>query len=256
MSIPLSPEQRAAKWGTVAKWVAFAVVGFLVSPFIVATITGMLGLIVAGAIATVAWAATPAIESAAINLRLKLIKQEAARNPIETLQAEYMRRSQLLDERKNAIERFDAKVHTFGDKLAGFKRDYPADAPKYQETYDKMLLLLKRQGDQWRLANKQLHDFNGVIDRAKALYAMACAANEAKGASGLDQDEFYASLKTETALDSITDGMNTAFSQLDTLILESDNNSTISTTTQNALPEPNNNIIDVPFVKSTKKVVS
>ena len=257
-NIPLSPEQRAQKWGTVAKWLAFAVVGFLVSPFILATIEGMLGLIVVGLVAGGVWMALPAIQSAAINMRLKLIKAEAARNPIETLQAEYMRRSGLLDERKKAIETFDAKTRTFGDKLDGFKRDYPAEAPKYQQIYDQMVRLEKRQEQQWIEAAKGLKLFDSEIKKATAMWDMAIAADAARAGSGLDNDEFYAKLKVETSLDSIQDGMNRAFSQLDTLLLESDGASTVAVTTTAApaaLPAPNqDNVIDIPFTKTSTKV--
>ena len=226
-SLPLSPEERAQKWGTVAKWAIFALAGFLFAPFAIMTITGMLGLIVAGAIAGITWIMLPSVEARAKNIRLRMIKAEAAKNPIETLEAEFLRRSTMLDERKKKIETFNAKTRTFGDKLEQFKRDYPADAGKFQTTYDQMRLLLKRQQQQWHEAEKNLQVFQGVVTRAKAMWAMALAANEAKAGSGLDEDSFYAQLKTETALESVTDGMNTAFAQLDTLVLESDNNEPI-----------------------------
>jgi hypothetical protein len=258
MSVPLSPEQRAQKWGTVAKWAAFAIVGFLVSPFILATIEGMLGLLVAGAIAGGVYFAMPALQSAAINMRLKMIKAEAAKNPIETLEAEYLRRADLLDQRKTAIGNFDAKTRTFGDKLDGFKRDYPTEAPKYQQIYDNMLLLLKRQNQQWMIAAKGLKAFDGEIKKAKAMWAMAIAANEAQAGSGLGDDQFYAKLKTETALDAIQDGMNGAFSQLDTLLLEADNDGASAlpaASTQAALPAPNqDNVIDASFTKTTTPI--
>jgi hypothetical protein len=252
-SVPLSPEQRAQKWGTVAKWLAFAVVGFLVSPFILATIEGMLGLLVAGAIAGGVYFAMPALQSAAINMRLKMIKAEAAKNPIETLEAEYLRRADLLDQRKQAIATFDAKTRTFGDKLDGFKRDYPAEAPKYQQIYDNMLLLLKRQNQQWMIAAKGLKAFDGEIKKARAMWEMAKAAAAAQAGSQLGDEEFYAKLKVETSLDAIQDGMNGAFSQLDTLLLEADNDGALpAAATQAALPAPNqDNVIDADFVKTS-----
>lgn len=247
-TLPLSADEKAAKWGTITRWAFFAGVGYLVSPIILATIQGMLGLIVVGAICGAIHFLSPVFQQAAMNLRLKMIKAEAAKNPIETLENEFLRRSTMLDERKHKIETFDAKTRTFGDKLDQFKRDYPSDAPKFQITYDQMMLLLKKQRLQWKEAAKGLQDFAGVITRAKAMYAMALAANEAKQGSGLDEDAFYAQLKTETALDSIQDGMNQAFSQLDTLVLESDNDDIMKNVTpaQQSLPSSNNsNIIDI-----------
>lgn len=240
--LPLSPEQRAQKWGTVAKWAAFAVTGFLVSPFILATITGMLGLIVAVGIALTVWALSPSIETTAKNLRLKALKAAAAANPIETLQNEYLRRSTMLEDRKIAIDRTDANTRTFGDQLTQFKQQFPNDVPRLQADYDNMVTLVKRQRAQWSQAYKGLGQFQHEIDRAKALWSLAQSANAAKMGSGLGEDEFNAKLKTDTALETVQLGMNEAFSQLDGLIAESDaqetetTKATIVQTPQAALP--------------------
>jgi len=251
-SLPLSPEQRAQKWGTIAKWGIFAGFGFFFAPIAMATITGMLALIVVGVIGLVTWALLPAAQDAAKNLRLKLIKAEAAKHPIETLESEYLRRSTLLDERKTTIETFEAKTRTFGDKLDGFKHQYPAEAPKFQTQFDQMQLLLKRQRDQWKEARRNLTVFDGVIQKAKAMWDMALAAAAARAGSELDEAGFNAKLKTECALDSIQDGMNSAFSQLDTLIMEGDaqEDTTIETSQPAAaLPAPSGSVIDVPVTK-------
>lgn len=255
-NIPLAPEQRAKRWGFVAKWAAFAIAGFLFAPYVMLTITGMLGLLVAGAIAGLTWVTLPAIESGATNLRLKLIKSEAAKNPIETLENEYLRRQLLLGERKQAIETFDAKTHTFGDKLDGFKRKYPSESAKFQAQYDQMNLLLHRQRDQWIEANKGLNMFNNEIEKAKAMWDMALAAAAAQAGSGLTNEDFYAKLKVETALDSVQDGMNRSFSQLDTLLMEGDNDHpALENTAQAALPAPTH-VVDINSAKHSIKVTS
>ena len=85
MSLPQPLDPRARRWGVFAKYAALLVVGFAVAPFIWVAIGGLLGMIVAGVILLGTWMVLPAVEAAAANLRLKLIKGEASRNPVETL---------------------------------------------------------------------------------------------------------------------------------------------------------------------------
>lgn len=240
-SIPLTPEQRAARWGTAAKIAAYGILGFFISPFVLSAIQGLLGLIALVAIYGIVWVMLPAIGDAGKNLRLKLIKAEAARNPIETLEAEHLRRTHVLQERKVKIENLAAKTNGFGTKLAGFKRDYPEEAPVYQEIYDKMVLLLKRSREQWVIAEQQLEAFEGEIEKAKAKWAMALAASDLRQDAGRVEAEFLAKLKVNYSFETIETGMNLAFAQLDTLLMEGDKveiNVTPASTPA-ALPAPN-----------------
>lgn len=215
-------DPRARRWGMVAKYASLLVVGFLVAPYVFTAITGLVGLLVAGGIMLGAWMVLPAIESGAANLRLKLIKAEASKNPIETLQNEYLRRTQSLNERKEKIETLAAKTAGFGTKLSQFKRDYPSEAQIYQDIYDKMVLLLKRSREQWVVAEKQLDSFDREIEKAKAKWDMALAAADLRKDAGNVEAEFFAKLRVECSFDTIELGMNSAFAQLDTLLMESE----------------------------------
>ncbi len=255
-SIPLTPQQKAQKWATIVRWGAYALCGFLFFPFALATIKGMLGLIACGLIAGVTWTVLPALQSYAVNMRLKMIKAEAAKNPIESLQAEYLRRDQLLEERKGKIETLAAKTAGFSTKLAQFKRDYPGEEKTYQDIYDKMVLLLKRSREQWVLAEKQLTAFDREIDRAKAKWDMALAAADLRQDAGQVEAEFFAKLKVECSFEAIEFGMNSAFAQLDTLLMESESVET-NATSQAALPAGDSrHVIDVTPVATKNKVSS
>lgn len=220
--LPLTPEQRAKKYGTIAKVIAVLGVGFVVAPYVFTAITGLVGLVVAGLIVLGTWAVLPALGDFASNLRLKMIKAEAARNPIETLENEYRRRIHLLEERKIKIETLAAKTAGFGSKLTQFKREYPDEAQTYTDIYNKMLLLLKRSREQWTVASNQLDAFDSEITKAKAKWDMALAANALRQDAGNVEAEFLAKLKVECSFDTIETGMNMAFAQLDTLIMESE----------------------------------
>lgn len=217
-----SLDPRARRWGIAAKYAALLVVGFVVAPYVFTAITGLVGLIAAGVILGVTWMVLPAAESFAANMRIKLIKHEASKNPIESLEQEYLRRTQMLNERKVKIETLAAKTAGFGTKLKQFKRDYPSEASTYQEIYDKMVLLLDRSRDQWVLGEQKLVEFNHEIDKAKAKWDMALAAADLRQDAGQVEQEFFAKLRVECSFDTIELGMNSAFAQLDTLLMESE----------------------------------
>lgn len=246
-NIPLSPDQRAARWGAAIKWLAFAFVGFLVSPFIMATITGMLGLIVAGSIAAFSWFMLPVVEQKATNLRLWMIKREAAQNPIETLESEFLRRNLALNDAEHKVETFDASCQSFADKVDQFKRQWPDQAPKFIAILSKMQQVLARQQQLLIASKHSLNLFEKEIEKAKAIWDMVQAAAVLNKSAGLSQEEFYAKLKTDTAMDSITAGMNTTFAQLNTSLIEGDTTvAEISVTHAAAeLPAPSGTVIDV-----------
>lgn len=252
MSSPNSStlDPRAKRWGLAAKYVAILGVGFVIAPYIWVALGGLLGLIVAGAILGTTWMVLPAVETYAQNMRLSLIKGAAAKDPIGTLQTEYHRRAQALNERQNKIETLSSKTAGFGSKLAQFKREYPADAATYQEIYDKMTMLLKRSREQWIAAESQLKAFDREIVRAKAKWDMALAASDLKQDAGDIEAEFFAKLKVECSFDTIETGMNQAFASLDTLLMQSEAMEINVTPAPAALPAPASTAIPVEVLDS------
>lgn len=218
----MSPDQKAAKYGKIAKWIAVGIGCFLFSFVAQAVITGLLGFIVAAAIAGTTYWALPLIEQKATNLKLYLMKKEAADNPIETLENEFMRRNIVLTDAEHKVETFDASCQSFADKVGQFKKNWPDQAPKFIAILDKMRQVLARQQQLLIESKRSLNLFEKEIDKAKAIWSMVQAAAVLNKSAGLSQEEFYAKLKTETAMDSITDGMNTTFAQLNTSLIEGD----------------------------------
>src|SRR4051812_17096150 len=127
MNQPVINDPRARFWGNVVKIGAVLVGGFLVAPFVWVAVGGLLGLAVGVAIIVVTWMLRHWFFDVAANMRLKLIKAEAARNPVETLQEEYRKEMIRLDERKTAIESLKAHILHFEDKTAEMEAKYPHD---------------------------------------------------------------------------------------------------------------------------------
>lgn len=222
---PSSTDPRAKRWGAFAKYGALLVVGFFVAPFIFTAITGVVGLAAAGGILLGTWMVLPALGNAAANMRLKLIKAEAAKNPVETLQNDLLAKTLQLEERKKAIERLNGQIRTFGDKVDAIKARYGADDSSYLKLRDDHADLKRvsaHRVEKWREANQQLVRYRESIERAGMIWDAGQAAAAARESSGLSEEEFYAKLRSETAFDSIQNGYNEALASLDTMLLEAD----------------------------------
>lgn len=243
-------DPRAKRWAVFAKAVAILGIGFFVAPYIWTAIGGLFGLIVAGGIMLTTWMLLPSVGLAAANLRLKFVKAEAARNPVETLQGELQRQMAALDERKTAIGKLNGQIDTFADKLATIGEKYGQEDSAYLKLAQQLKDLrrvCKNREDKWKLAFQQLKRFEQEIERAGMIWEAAQAAAAAQESSGLTEADFMAKLKTETSLDTIMTTFNETLASLDTDLMQSDAENAIATSAAKpALPAPEErNIIDV-----------
>jgi len=228
-------DPRARRWGNVAKYGVLLVAGFLVAPYIWISITGLLGLIVAAGVILAAWMVRPVVFSMAANLRLKFIKAEASRNPVETLQNDLKAKTEALGKRKEAIETLNSQIRTFSDKVDEIKSRYGAEDSGYQKL-SRDLSDLRRvyahRCEKWKEAREQLERYAEEIKRANMIWDAAQAAAAARETSGLTEDEFFAKLRAETAFDSIQKSYNDALASLDTALLDGPSTATLDAAAQ------------------------
>lgn len=256
MTTTSSPQDpRARRWGIAAKSAAILVVGFLVAPYIWTAIGGLVGLLVGGAVIGATWMTLPWLGLKAGNLRLALVKHEAATNPVPTLQNELQRQQQALDERKTAIGHLRGQIATFEDKLSTLGKRFG----KSDDSYIKMsaqLVSLKRVADsreeKWQTAYVQVGRFEQEIERASLIWDAAQAAAAAQESSGLTEKDFMAKLQRETALDSIRSTFNDTIASLDTDLMQTDAEKMLDAPAQAALPSGNEPIEVVVSPATTK----
>jgi hypothetical protein len=253
-------DPRAKRWGVFAKYAALLGVGFLVAPFILTAIQGLIGLIVAGAIMLGTWMLMPAIETWAGNMRLRFVKAEAARNPVETLQSEFQRQMVALDERKTAVGRLNGQIATFADKLQSIGQKYGKTDSAYVKLAEQLSNLKRvaaNRAEKWQQAFIQLQRFEQEIERAGMIWEAAQAAAAAQESSGLTEEDFMAKLKTETSLDAIRISFNETLASLDTDLMQSDAErmALAPAPARLALPEPTTEAIDIEQVPVRQKVL-
>lgn len=213
-------EQKRKRIEALVKIGGLGIIGFLVAPFIFLTIQGLIGLVVAAGISFTAINFVPWYAAKVANWRLKAIKHEASKNPIETLQNEYRARQEALTKFEQSIKSFAAEVSAFMGKLEGFTKTYPNEAKKFYDQYNAMKALLDSRKEKYRLARSNLGVFDGEINKARAIWEMAQAAAAMNRLSGVNEEEFYAKIQVETALDSVQKSMSIAFSDLEISLLD------------------------------------
>lgn len=222
MGQDLSMEERRARVEKIMKVVILLSVCFGMAPIIFLTIKGMIGLIIAGVISFAALQFAPVVAAVIANWRLKMLKDEAARNPVETLQNVYNIRVKALQTFRSSIQSFSAAVKDFQDKLKGFKVQYPDEADAYDDQLDKMKRLLKLRTDKYEEAKDSLEDFSKEIDKSKAIWEMGQEATKMNKAAGMTDDDFLSKIMKETAIDSVQKSMNSAFADLEISLLDED----------------------------------
>jgi hypothetical protein len=213
-------DKRRNRIELLIKTIGLCVAAFLVAPFVLIVIKGLIGLVVAAAIGGGIIFFTPVVARVVANWRLKALKAEAARNPIETLQNDYGKRQQGLRNFASRISDFATAVGSFEDKLGEFKRAHPEDAPKFDEQLRKMKLVLENRKTKFKEAQSELVAYDKEIHRASDIWEMGQAAAAMTSAAGMTEDDFLQKISTETALDSVQKSMNRAFADLEVSLLE------------------------------------
>lgn len=211
-------DPRARRWGLFAKYAALLGVGFLVAPYIWVAIGGVIGLIAAAGVFGLTWMTKDWLYMKAGNMRLALIKHEAATNPVETLQAEHLRNSQMLQDRKVGLEAMSGAIRTLDQAIDSLEKDFPdsPELPQMRDDQKELMALEDSRKKDWQDAYIMHGEFAKEIKRVGKLWEVSLAAAKARQQSGLSQDEWLSKLKTQTSIDSIRTHLNTQLSALST----------------------------------------
>ena len=218
----LTPEQRKKRIETVVKVLGMGLVGLIAAPFVLFSIGGLLGLVVIGVISLGIINFTPVVAAMMANWRLKALKAEAMRNPVETLQNDYIKKQNALADFRKAIVTFSSEVKNFADKLVGFNKQYPEEAPKFKEQLSKMKQLLELRQNKYQQAQDNLAAYQLEIQKAGAVWEMGCAAARMNESAGMTEGDWIAKIQVETALDSVQKNLNEAFADLEISLLDDD----------------------------------
>jgi hypothetical protein len=230
----MTSEQKARLTGTIVRFALYAAVGIIAIPFTIMAIKGWLLLIALACIIGGTLAVAPALDMAARNWRLKLIKDQAKRNPVETMQNIYVEKQQQLKEKAQVLNVQRTKRATYMRKLDSFKHRFPDEAEYFETAAKRMTALLRQNEEKYMVAERATEIYAGEVEKTQAIWEMGKAAEEANKGFQFTDDDFLTKIKSETAIDSAREQLDYAFSALDQSLLESQSNAP----TGNPLPGP------------------
>jgi hypothetical protein len=220
----------AQKYGTAIKWGVGGAACIVAAPFVLAGIGGLIGgtILVAGMY--VVTQAAPVFARrvqntkqemlmAEANLHLAALKAEARKNPIETLQNVYREKETALSATSDKIHKFATKVNNYGLNLKNFKRDFPEDAPMFDQEYAAWQQLLAQRKAKWEEARLGLEKFAKEITRANAIWEMTQATAELRQAAGDLEETFLQRIRKETALDAVQQSLAASMADLDQMMM-------------------------------------
>lgn len=216
----MTPEQKKVRTEVIVKVAVVAAVGFIIAPIVMAIIKGILGLVVAAALAFTAWGLTPWFAMKVANWRMKLISQEAAKNPIETMRNIYQDNAVQIQDKDRKIVEFSGRLADYKDKLIVFVKRFPDEAPKFQQVASQMQLALASMQRKQSEAKRELSNYGAQIEKAEAIYQMACAAESVTELNKDMQQKVFEDIKKQVSFDSTNHKFNAAVAAL---ALEVDN---------------------------------
>lgn len=209
------------KWGA-----GFALV-LLVGPLMWMMATALLGLAAAGISAAVLALVIigiveylPVIIAKIQNHKMTLLREEAAKKPIETLYNQHAEKEAVLSTVLQQIEKFATKVKNYELKLVALEQQFPQDVAQFQEVYDAMSTLLKRRIEKYREAKAKNEISYQEIGKFAALWEMALASADLRESAGLLEDTLVQRLQKDSAIGAIQMGVAASMAELQTLMLE------------------------------------
>jgi hypothetical protein len=228
-------DSKHQKIQTIAMVVITGLVGFFVAPFVFIAIKGIVGLVVAAAISFVAIQFMPYFGSLVANWRLKAIKAEASKNPIETLQNDLMDKANGLANYKVQLGTLIGSIRLNESRFSDFKEKYPANTSAiqhFQDDIDKMKSVYKLRVNKYQQAMANLSAYEDKINWAKGEWEMAQSIAEMNKVAALDGDAFLKQIQVDTAFDSVQKSVAVAFSDLEiSFVDESSSNTPIKNVT-------------------------
>lgn len=216
----MNTDQKRKRIETIA-WIAGAgVIGVIIAPFVFLAVKGIIGFIITGVITWTSIQFLPVFTMKIANWRLKALKYEASKNPIETLQNDYKARQEALSNFLQSIKDFATQVNIFGGKLVDFSKQYPEEAHLYRDQHAKMKQLLDLRFSKYEEVKAGLVAYALEIKKAEALWDMSKAAAEMNKAAGVDSEEFLQKISRETAIESVQKSLYGSLADLEISLRE------------------------------------
>lgn len=216
---------------TLAKWVVAIGILALIAPAVALAIKGAIGVMVAGVLGLVIIYATPPLINRFANYKLRALKAEAERNPIETLENQQIKKEQELQKEANGITENDLAVEDYRSSLRKeaelFPENVQAALPNLHALEDR----LARRREKYAAARVALELRRHAVSRASSRYRVAMAEQRANAVAGTSSGIVLDKILEDIAFGAVESATNRSMAELRT-------ENMVDQATQAAMPKP------------------
>lgn len=218
----LTPEQRTKRIETAVKIAGVGGLLLILGPVYLTLLHGMMALAALGITSAVGFVIInliPAFARLVGNWRLKALKAVAAMNPIENLEMIMQAKQLALAASRDNINQTYSILQGLFDQIKEHDERFPGKPSQYLEKYNKLKSLVEMRGEKYKRAKVNLSQFAEVIEEKRSDWKIAQTMAQANKLANVGED-FESKLMQDTALSTIQDGLNNAFAELDTALLD------------------------------------
>lgn len=222
----MNDEVNKQKLVNIVKWGSIITISLIAAPIVFVLAKAALGAVIAlglaGLIAVAGIEFSPVIAMKLANRKVKEIVSEATSNPIETLYNQLAEKRQSSNAFKDSITLFRTEIKNFEQTTAQFKKQYPEDAERFEKQLSTMNQLLSFRESRYKQLQIELDNFDKAIARAQALWNMSQAAQKMNKLAGVKMADQFEKIKTDSAVNSVMNSVNKAFSEMETALLDNE----------------------------------
>jgi hypothetical protein len=189
-----------------ARLIKYAILGVcfaVAAPVALAVLKGVVALAVAGAITTGSIFFAPVIARKMAIQRIKAVVAEAQKNPIETLQAEFIQMQADVNELETGVKEYGAAVSDFEQQTSEYRSKYPEDARLFEDQLAAVKAEQEIREEKYQVAVTDLGKMADVVERAKALWKMAKVSERMNEIEGRKSEDVFARISVETSLETV-----------------------------------------------------
>lgn len=207
---------RLAAW---VKWTLGLVAAVVIAPVVFLAVKGLVGLAIALVVGLAIVNFAPVVGMTFANWKLKALKGEAGRNPIETLQNQQIEKERDLKSEAEKISLFDAAVETFRSQLMAEAQEHPESAATGVPTLRQMERLLAFRRLKYKRAAEDIKARRRKVELAQSRYRVALLAQEVTKAAGETEGNVLDKILEDIAFNAVDETVNLSMASLRTAIM-------------------------------------
>lgn len=216
---PVDVDAKKRRLAAAVRWSLAIAAAAVIAPVVFLAVKGMVGLALALVIGLAIVNAAPVVAMKFANWKLRGLKDEAARNPIETLQNQQVEREKALKNFASQIESFDAELETYRAELVSEAREHPEAARAGLPTLRQMERLLMFRRAKYKRAAKDLEERRKLVESAQSKYRVALAAQRVSKAAGATDPNVLDKILEDVAFDSVERAVSGSMAALRTAVM-------------------------------------